>query len=359
MNGPVVVYGGRQLGKTALMRRARSRFHAPERGEYGVFFDAKDIADEAAFARAASKELAVSGLNIGEAASVRDLAEKLTYAFGRGQWTRLLLLVDESDALMSVFSRQNAESDSLKSLEDVRGKTDNSFKFVFAGLHNVFLVANAPNTIFGRLGTPLCIKPMSHADALSLLSRPLKYLGFSVNEGLLEKLLVNANFYPGVIHAVGAKIIELLTQKYADYYNVAKNPPYELCEKHIGAIMNSSDLANMINDRIRWTLEVDSSYLMLARCIAWLYYDDASMRRRGCQISEILECAALLGIDELCVMRRDKCAQLLSELCDMSILVQSEWTYRFRQVRFLPIVGKSSEDIERQIADAKAVTADA
>ena len=56
----------------------------------------------------------------------------------------------------------------------------NKFKFVLAGVHNVCRAKNATrnNGVFGQLGEPLCIKPLSPTDALQLISRPLRYLGF-------------------------------------------------------------------------------------------------------------------------------------------------------------------------------------
>lgn len=41
LTGPVLVYGGRQLGKTALLRQAKNLDHHPEKGSYAVFIDLK------------------------------------------------------------------------------------------------------------------------------------------------------------------------------------------------------------------------------------------------------------------------------------------------------------------------------
>jgi hypothetical protein len=68
--------------------------------------------------------------------------------------------------------------------------------------------------VFGQLGTPLCIKPLSPPDSLQLLTRPLAYLGFMIEGGKLEHLLVNTNFYPGIIHYVGFSLVNNLTSRF-------------------------------------------------------------------------------------------------------------------------------------------------
>jgi hypothetical protein len=348
MDGPVIVYGGRRLGKTALLERARNLFHLPQSGDYGVFINATSCRDERSFVEAAAKGFSEAGLAVTAVDTVSQFCGELRQKFNNGECKRVLLLFDETDALLASFSKY--ERKPLEALADLRCRTSNNFKFIFAGLHDVFLATRYPNSIFGQFGKPLCVRPMSRADARKLLSRPLKYLGFRADDRLLERLLVSANFYPGIVHLVGSKIVELLTQQYAEHYKVEKNPPYELTDRQIGAIMNSSDLSNQINERIRLMLEVDLSYFALACCIAWLCYENEGSRGQGCRVSEIRDCAEMLGIDELRLIGEDGCSRLLSELCEMGILVEKDGLYRFRQGRFLRIIGKNTEDIESRIA---------
>ena len=42
MAGPVFVYGGRQLGKSALLRQTRYLVHHPEQGNYAIYLDIKN-----------------------------------------------------------------------------------------------------------------------------------------------------------------------------------------------------------------------------------------------------------------------------------------------------------------------------
>jgi hypothetical protein len=353
MNGPVIVYGGRQLGKTALLQRAKNRFHIPGSNDFSVFIYAKSCGDERTFASLMCKELGEVGIRISKSDSVSDVCDDLRVWFKPGN-RRLLMLVDEADKLLSELADVDNYAP-LTPLENLCRIANGSFKFVFAGLHNVFLAAKDSNTIFGHFGNPLCIKPMSPPDAYKLLARPLSYLGFSTNPDMLLRLLVNTNFYPGVVHFVGAELIDMLMNKYAEHFNDKNNPPYELTERQIGAIMSSAELTSWIEERIRMTIEVDRDYLSIVRCVALLYYLEAEKRGRGYAPEEILKCATEMEVESLRNMGKDKCVHLLSELCDMSILVEMGGLYRFRQLRFLNIVGKSGEEIMERLSNGETV----
>ena len=351
MKGPVIVYGGRQLGKTALLMRAKNRFHAPDEGDYAVFVNAKDCISEEIFVRHIATELSEAGIDIPFPRSVAALCEGLR-AWLRSNSKRLILFVDESDQILASMAKKNNYA-ALTHLEDVCRFAENRFKFVFAGLHNVFLAANDANTIFGHFGQPLCVKPLAWVDAYNLLARPLRYMGFDLSEDVVLRLLINTNFYPGVVHFIGSEILAMLTSSYATHYNSASHPPYVLTEKQLGAIMNSSNLINSIEERIRMTLHVDADYLNLARFVALLYYLDSDPQNHGFSIESIFECDASLGLNKLADMNREYCASLLSELCDMSILVEANGHYRFRQRRLLSIIGKNADEIISQLASSK------
>ena len=184
------------------------------------------------------------------------------------------LLIDEVDDFLGAIAGQSYKQ--LQPLVDLKRETRNNFKFVIAGLHNVCRAKNATkeNGIFGQLGTPLCIKPLSPTDALKLLSRPLSYLGFQIDRyPHLETILTNTNYYPGILQFFGYMLVQTLTGQYSRYYHAADgNPPFTLQDEQLGSVMNSSDLNRSIKDKFRWSLELDSRYFMIARCITMLYH---------------------------------------------------------------------------------------
>ena len=188
-----------------------------------------------------------------------------------------------------------------------------------------------------------------------MLSRPLRYLGFNINSARLEHLLVNTNFYPGIVHYVGHCLIENLSTSYAKYYSAHDAPPYSLTDQQLGEIMSSDALNERINERIRWTLEVDARYFMLARCIAYLYQEYPEKVKSGYPVDSIIEYAALLDITRLVRLSRPATLTLLQELVDMGILVQpGTESFRFRQQRFWDIAAYLIADLDQEAPKASS-----
>jgi hypothetical protein len=353
-NGPAIVYGGRQLGKTALLERARSLATHPKNLQYAVYMSVFGYREEQKFVEDLVAKIQDQGLKVKASKSVKDLCTDIKSRYGR-EWKSLTLLIDEADSLLESFRRYPVPYEPVSRLLNLRRETNNDLKFVFAGLHNVCRAANDPNSVFGQLGAPLCIKPLSPPDSLQLLTKPLRYLGFVIEEGKLEHLLVNTNFYPGIIHYVGFSIVKNLTSRYRQFYKGTDSPPYGLTEKQLGSIISSESLNERIDERIKWTLEVDSRYFMLARCIAYLYYEYPDQARTGYPASQVHECAQLLDIGCLDGLTSRECETLLIELVGMGILVNvGESSYRLRQYRFLGVLGRDTDAIEQAIKQAEA-----
>lgn len=354
-NGPVLLYGGRQLGKTALLEKAASLKNKPEKKEYGIKIQLGGVGDESIAVERIRDELMRVGVRVRACDSIRELCRELRRLYDKNEWLRLFIFIDEADAILTAFRRQTPAYDSIIALSELMKNTQGCFKFVLAGLHDVCRAANDPNTIFGQLGKPLVIEPLKPADALELLSRPLRYLGFKLNSDELEVMLINTSFYPGIIHFVGYNLVENLSNKYGEYYSANNgNPPYELTEKQLGDIMSANSINVEINQRIRWTLDVDKRYFSIARCIAYLYLDCPENNKNGHSIDSIREYGELLGISNLSGLSKAEFETLLLELEKMWILVRpTDTTYRLRQRRFLDAIGNTREKIESDIIDAE------
>ena len=354
-NGPVIVYGGRQLGKTALLERALSRASHPQNKEYAILVRAVGFDTEEMLVSEIVRELNLAGIPISNVHSTRELCQELRISYNAKQWAKLLVLIDESDAMLAAFSKSNPAYKPVFAFANLVRETGKDFKFVFAGLHNVCRAATDPNSVFGQFGEPLCIKPLRASDAHELLAKPLRYMGFAIDAAHLEHILVNTSFYPGIVHYVGYSLVENLSTRYADYYQASRgNPPYDLTDRQLGAIMSGDALNEKINERIRWTLQVDSRYFMLARCVTYLYYDNPEDNKTGHSVDSICEYAYLLEISCLEELNRQEYVSLLNEMVEMGILVMpSVDHYRLRQRRFMEAIGSSREKIESDIRIAE------
>ena len=208
------------------------------------------------------------------------------------------------------------------------------------------------------MGTPLCIKPLSPTDALQLLSKPLRYLGFQIDRyPHLETILTNTNYYPGILQFFGYILVETLTGQYSKYYHAADgNPPFTLQDEQLGAVMNSADLNKSIKDKFRWSLELDPRYFMIARCITMLYHiyeEDRSLCSwRGFSVKDVMEIAALYEIHCLESVSKTEYIALMDEMVEMGILGKSSEEsefYRLRKSSFVDIIGESAENLEAEI----------
>jgi hypothetical protein len=345
--GAVFVYGGRQLGKSALLERACNLGHRPERGEYAVYLVAIDCQAEEDLARLISCKIDEAGLMLPNCDALKPLCDELAVLHRKGVWSKLLLLMDETDYVLSHFHHTQ-----FNPLEILKRETRNAFKFVFAGLHNVCRAASDSNHVFHKLGPALPIKPLTAAESYRLLVWPLRFLGFQVDLSDIEHILVNTSFYPGIVHYVGYKLVENLMTRYGNYYSTRHNPPYNISSQLLGSIMSNDALNEQINTKFRATLEVDPRYFMLARCIAYLYLANPDEKKEGYSIDSILEYAQLLDISALASLSGMDASLLLREMMEMGILVEpSESRFRLRQQRFLMAIGNTTDKLEKDICE--------
>lgn len=362
-NGACVVYGGRQLGKTALLERAESRCMKPIDKEFAVYTTIIRIRSEKEVV-----ETLVSDINkkcdgkieIPKCNTIKEMCTAISKLFQSKKITSMLLLIDEVDDFLASIADEAYRP--IQPLVDLKRETKNNFKFVIAGLHNVCRAKNATrdNGIFGQLGTPLCIKPLSPTDALQLISKPLRYLGFQIDRyPHLETILTNTNYYPGILQFFGYMLVETLTGQYSKYYHAADgNPPFTLQDEQLGAVMNSSDLNKSIKDKFRWSLELDQRYFMIARCITMLYHYYEDDRKagtwQGFSVDEIMQIAHLYDIHCLENESKKDYINLLDEMVEMGILGkpdESRDLYRLRRNSFVDIIGETFDTVETDIVN--------
>ena len=362
-NGACVVYGGRQLGKTALLERAESRCSKPIDKEFAVYSTIIRIKSEKEVV-----ETIVSDINkkcdgkveLPRCNTIKEMCAAISKLFRSKKITSMLLLIDEVDDFLASIA--DVAYRPIQPLVDLKRETKNNFKFVIAGLHNVCRAKNATrdNGIFGQLGTPLCIKPLSPTDALQLISRPLRYLGFQIDRyPHLETILTNTNYYPGILQFFGYMLVETLTGQYSKYYHAANgNPPFTLQDEQLGAVMNSSDLNKSIKDKFRWSLELDQRYFMIARCITMLYHYYEDDRKagtwQGFPVDEIMQMAEEYNIHCLENESKKDYINLLDEMVEMGILGKPDENrelYRLRRNSFVDIIGENFDILEADIID--------
>lgn len=310
-NGACVVYGGRQLGKTALLERAESRCSKPINKAFAVYTSIIRIKNEGEVVETIISDInkKVDGkITLPQCNSIKEMCAALSELFCNKQIASMLLLIDEVDDFLASIADEAYLP--IQPLVDLKRETKNNFKFVITGLHNVCRAKNATkdNGIFGQLGTPLCIKPLSPTDALQLISRPLRYLGFQIDRyPHLETILTNTNYYPGILQFFGYML-------------------------------------------------VDQRYFMIARCITMLYHYYEEDRKagswQGFPVDEIMQMAEEYDIHCLETASKKDYINLLDEMVEMGILGKPDENrdlYRLRRNSFVDIIGENFDILEADI----------
>jgi hypothetical protein len=272
MNGKNLVYGGRQLGKTALLHRIQSIANKPEDKSFAIFIDASPcIKSEQLLERIVIQLTEMKIIN-GNPNTWEKLRMAIEGSFNREKFEKLYLLIDEADDFIKDDMSHGYLS--LKELRILKDNLKNKFKFVLAGLHNFSrLLKHEDNGSLAQFGEPVCIKPMSPYDASRLLKKPLLYIGykFEKEDQQLPMILSRLNYYPGLLHLFCSKLIDTATHNYDEYFRIPTNPPYILTEQILRDIIQKNDMTDEINKKFMLTLHLDKRYLKIAQCLAYFY----------------------------------------------------------------------------------------
>lgn len=350
-NGSCLVYGGRQLGKTALLLRAKSIANKPKNKEYTIFINAQKKSSEELL-KEVCKELLAIKLIDKEKTTWEELSDVLREKYDQKHYHKLLLLIDEVDDFLSSISKEGYLV--LKVLHDLRRETSNNFKFVLAGLHNVTRLSRAKeeNSIIPQLGAPLSIQPFSPTDAASLLKIPLSYLGYSFDqESLVSMILLKTNYYPGLLHYFCYTLILTVSEKYKKYYSSEHNPPYILDNEKLKSILFEKEMNNKIKEMFFLTLLLDKRYLKIAYVMAYLFmekFEEVANGGRGYSAYEIKKTSDDYEVPLLVGIPDDEYLNLLLELSELGVLSnfknhEGTTLFKFRKYDFSKMFGTEDE----------------
>lgn len=345
--GSNLVYGGRQLGKTALLNRASKTLNIPEKREYSFCVEVKDSGSKLLLERV-NKQLQRLGLIQDKCSSLQELCETLQDIYEEQKISMLRIFVDEVDCLFEEFQKDDYRS--LRPFIELRDATKNNVKFVFAGTHNVAAmdIAEEENNNLIHMGKPLCIKPLSVGDAMDLIRIPMSYLGFEIGEPQIELILSNTNSYPGLIHMFCSALIHSVCRDYQTNDNNSC-PPYHISEAQMQTVFQEQDIRKELGTRVMATILLNRKYKVVSYLLAEMIYEDrnrggSSLRCYDAQ--DLKECNEKdYGIPLIQEMKEKDLNVLMNEMENMGILWKDHNTqkFRFRQQDFLGYIGDSDK----------------
>lgn len=362
-SGTHIIYGGRQLGKTALLQRAKSWVDNSALGDWAVYLSVKEKTEEQVLAKIYTELVMTGFLDAGE--QVRDwdglcLAIRSRMQSPEQPVVRFLLLLDEADAFLQ--SCEKTGYIIIDQLLDLQSTTEDRFKFVLAGLHNVLRYSRRAmdnNVSLMRL-SPLCIKPLKYSDGSELLEKPLFYLGFRVkpeHTPLISQILSTCNYYPGLIHYY---VYQLLNKMELNQTNDTDAPPYYLDETQIRNLLQDPDFNEQIKEKLFITLGVDASegnhYRILAYALAYRFHTDKVSASFGFTAVELMHTCEQFGIRSISEMDEYTVHALLDEMVELNVLQTTDKKqYSFNRRSFLEMLGDEVSVMEElyRFADTK------
>lgn len=283
-NGRCFIYGGRQLGKTALLKRAEQSFHSPATGHYAKWVDLR--AEGIGVSRAASevwitlydklKDLGVLDARIaapvpgkkqGVEGVIRGIRDFLTVDSDR----RVLLLLDEADRFFEQDGRNDFED--TRRLKQLMDETGRRFKVVFAGLHNVLRMTERPNHPLAHFGEPIEVGPLREGEevreAADLIRRPMAAAGFEFeSRALVIRILAQTNYYPSLIQLYCSHLLRHMLSQVVSRQRT-NGPRYVVTDRDIEQVYSSDALRDEIRAKFRLTLQLDPRYEVVAYAMAF------------------------------------------------------------------------------------------
>ena len=345
------VYGGRRLGKTALLQFVTEAENRSAEGRVSAYVSLQQMtkATNVWVQSSGRLETVFGGRKVvnGDEFSrqVRDWLEK-------DPKRTILLFLDEANEY--VREDQGREYQEFRQFQSLMFDTGRRFKVVFAGLQNIARLAryseNQPVSHFDS--AVLAIGPFIREDvryAETLLTRPLAGMGYTfAHEDDIWRVLSFCNYYPILIQLFGENLIRLLREKTRAEGRIERVIGSDL----VNEVLNDVQTMKAIHDAVDKTLKLDGSkYELLAHVLAenMMGSQDRGVADEGLTAREVRAAAAAYWPAAFAgeSVTVDMVDALLEEMEVLGLLRNSgptRWTLRSRSILFF--LGGSEKVIE-------------
>jgi hypothetical protein len=205
--GSYIVYGGRRLGKTALLQHVHA---TPPANAVFAYVDVVSVVDASDAFEQISRRIPIFPAAVRTA---DEFTSTVTAWLDQDERRRLLLLIDEADNLIKNEDETNFRC--ILALLQLMADSKNRFKFVLAGLHNVSRIARTENSPLVHISNnPLQIGPLLNDDvddAEFLVRGPLAAMGFEFEKREdVWRILSFTNYYPVLIQVFCEELLTII-----------------------------------------------------------------------------------------------------------------------------------------------------
>lgn len=280
--GSCVVYGGRRLGKTALLKHIEAREHRPSEGVVVAHVSLDDFgANRPRRAREVWRKISerLSPTVFAVPTASRDEFDRKVRAWlGADQMRRILLLLDEVDKFVEEDATGDSAFQEFRALQSLMDETNRRFKFVMAGLHNVTRLVQAENSPLRQIAAePQRIGPLMGGeviDAEALIVKPLAAMGYKFeNREDVWTVLSHTNYYPVLAQTFCASLVDELAREATQRRDVSWN----ISSETVRRVLDSRPVKESIKEKFEHTIkELDPRYELITYVMA-----DRSLRERA------------------------------------------------------------------------------
>jgi hypothetical protein len=326
-----LVYGGRQLGKSALLSHVARVFHAPVEKRIVVRREVKPLGNAERSSEIWTHlatmlhRFDIVRPERGGAESVgRDIRNWLATNPG-GQ---IVCLFDETDHFMTAETR--ADYPELSRLKELMEDTGRAFKVVFAGLHNVQRTFVTPNSPLAHLGEPICIGPLNRTPddkraAHDLVVAPMQAAGFRFErDDDVDEILAWANYYPSLVQEYSKGLLATLHGAGSGkaYRIQGDGPLWTIPHAELFGHRGFQAIETRVRDKFHLTLDLDARYALIAYTLAWLNTDGDEQKAlvTGYRPEELLTHAKAFWPKTAELPSRTAFEALLEEMFDLGVL---------------------------------------
>jgi hypothetical protein len=345
-----IVYGGRQLGKSALLRHVTRTFHNPEREQYAFVEDIKLLgvptSGQTPIAiwsrlRETLKRLGLLNKRI-STDKPEEIINHIRTAMMDVPNRRAIVMFDEADNFLDADAKDNFRV--VEEFRKLMFETNRRFKVILTGLHNVQRFQALPNQPLAHFGIPINIGPLSPSDAQQLIRQPFETLGYRFAEqSVVLRIISYTNYHPALIQLFCQKLLEQLLKR-----TRLQQPPYEIRKQDVEAIYRDQKVRESMRERFDWTLALDMCY----QAIAWgLIVEQSELKDSyACsyppsQILEIVREWWPQGFQDSTI---DRLRTLLDEMVGLGVLVREQnGHYRLRSPNLVRLMGSETDIGER------------
>lgn len=344
----VYVYGGRQLGKSALLRQVEREFHRPEEQRYAFTLDIRslgvpgDYQEDPGYIwgelvgqafRFIEPRLSASG-------SPTEIRQALEALFRQRPRLRVLVQLDEADAFLEADAERGfANTARLNTLVTA---TSGRLRFVFAGLQSVRRFRHLPNQPLG--GLEIVVGPLDPKDARELVAGRMAWLGYALDTEALIALLGITNYHPGLLQDFCYRIVNELRRQ-------ERIPPFSVDHGLMEEVLSDPVLQQRVRDRFTWTLALDVHYQVLVRAMILDQIEAPDGFSRIYPITALHDLALEHWPEGFSGLRAEHVREYADELENMGILLEEGEGFRLRSPNVVRLLG-SKETIENDLREA-------